>query len=118
MTQRIKRSLTEVVELKLKKDGVSQMEEKKKNIRELERMIGEFHVRKELKKIDPNIPINQQMSLNEYIEQVFLCLMLNHKHSIQVVKDSMKIHWSDFPEYYNDNWDPSLVGTGIAFNYL
>lgn len=74
--------------------------------------------RGELKEINQDVPINQQMSLEEYREQVFLWMMLKGGYSIQATKDSMELYWNDFQEFYDDNLSLAAAGSGMSMRYL
>ena len=87
------------------------------NHQEMKKFLSKLSPYGKLREIDPDIPINQQMTFEEYIEQVYLCLTQLNKISIQTANERMQTYWEDFPEYYNDNWKPVVVCTGLIFGY-
>ena len=85
---------------------------KKSNL-EMERSLP--HIQKE---INSNIPIDQQMSLEEYKACVLECLLQIPPNTIQVAKKLMKEYENDFLYEYKNNSNPRMVATQIAYNLL
>ena len=74
--------------------------------------------RGELREINSDIPVNQQMSLEEYKAYVLEYLLKIPPNTIQVAKRLMKEYEEDVSFEYNHNSDPRMVATQIAYNFL
>lgn len=74
--------------------------------------------RGKLKEINTDIPVNQQMSLEEYKAYVLEYLLKIPPNTIQVAKRLMKEYKDDVSFEYNHNSDPRMVATRIAYNFL
>ena len=74
--------------------------------------------RGKLKGINTDIPVNQQMSLEEYKAYVLEYLLKIPPNTIQVAKRLMKEYEEDVSFEYNHNSDPRMVATQIAYNFL
>ena len=57
-------------------------------------------------------------SLEDYKKMVYDCLIANQKYSIQGANDLMTEYEEDFPEFYEENWDPEAVACGMSMRYL
>ena len=74
--------------------------------------------RGELREINSDIPVNQQMSLEEYKAYVLEYLLKIPPNTIQVAKRLMKEYEEDASFEYYHNSDPRMVATQIAYNFL
>ena len=74
--------------------------------------------RGELREINTDIPVNQQMSLEEYKAYVLEYLLKIPPNTIQIAKKLMKEYENDFLYEYKNNSDPRMVATQIAYNLL
>ena len=57
-------------------------------------------------------------ALEDYKKKVYDCLIKNQKCSIQGANDLMTEYGEDFPEFYEENFEPEAVACGIAMRYL
>ena len=57
-------------------------------------------------------------TLEDYKKKVFDCLIKNQKCSILGADDLMTEYEEDFPEFYEENWEPEAVACGLAMRYL
>ena len=95
-----------------------EMKEKKIKKQEIKAMLQKLKTEKNLKEIKPDIPVNQQMTLEEYREQVFLWMKIKGGYCLPVIKQLMNVYWDDFQEYYEGDWDIVTVGFGMFIHYL
>ena len=71
----------------------------------------------EIKK-EKEVIFKETISMEEYKKLVFDCLMKKQNYTTQSANELMKEYEEDFPEFYEDNWDPGAVACGIAMRYL
>ena len=57
-------------------------------------------------------------SLEDYKKKVFDCLIKYQKYSIQGANDLMTEYGEDFPEFYEENFEPEAAACGMAMRYL
>ena len=57
-------------------------------------------------------------TLEDYKKKVFDCLIKYQKCSIQGANDLMTEYEEDFPEFYEENFEPEAVACGMAMRYL
>ena len=57
-------------------------------------------------------------SLEDYKKKVFDCLIKYQKCSIQGANDLMTEYEEDFPEFYEENFEPEAVACGMVMRYL
>ena len=57
-------------------------------------------------------------TLECYKKKVYDCLIKNQKCSILGADDLMTEYEEDFPEFYEENFEPEAVACGIAMRYL
>ena len=57
-------------------------------------------------------------TLEEYKKKVYDCLIKYQKCSIQGANDLMTEYEEDFPEFYEENFEPEAVACGMVMRYL
>ena len=71
----------------------------------------------EIKK-EKEVILKEVISLDDYKKQVYDCLLKYQHHTIQAANDLMKEYETDFPQFYEENWEPETVACGMAMRYL
>ena len=69
------------------------------------------------KKLTKTLKQEPQMSLEEYKNKVEECLKMNYNDTEMEAKKSIMNYTEEFPMFYQENWDPSLVATAIVSGY-
>ena len=71
----------------------------------------------EIKK-EKEVIFKEVISFEDYKKRVYDCLIKYQNYTMQEANDLMKEYEDDFPEFYEDNWDPTAVACGMATRYL
>ncbi|MBQ7694861.1 MAG: hypothetical protein IJT50_07025 [Lentisphaeria bacterium] len=71
----------------------------------------------EIKK-EREVILKEVISLEDYKKLVYDCLLKYQNYTIQEANDLMKEYETDFLEFYEENWEPEVVASGMAMKYL
>ena len=69
-------------------------------------------------KPEKEVILKEVMSLEDYKQKVFDCLIKYQNCSVQEANELMALYEEDFPEFYEDNWEPEAAACGMAMRYL
>lgn len=89
-----------------------------KNDLDKKKFLLKLNSRRELREINTDIPVNRQMSLEEYKAYVLEYLLKIPPNAIQVAIRLVKEYEDDISFEYNHNSDPRMVAIQIAYNFL
>ena len=62
-------------------------------------------------------PISEQISLEDYKIQVYLCLRQIQRYSKSVASNRMLEYRLDFLEFYANDWLPNVAACAMVMNY-
>ena len=68
-------------------------------------------------KPEKEVILKEVMSLEDYKQKVFDCLIKYQNCSIREANNLMTEYEEDFPEFYEDNWTPEAAACGMVMRY-
>ena len=72
---------------------------------------------KEIKQ-EKKVIFKEIISLEDYKKLVYDCLIIYQNCSVHTAKNLMEEYEKDFPEFYEENYEPGTAAFGMAMRYL